>query len=186
MNSRSLVIAMIALLSGGCRTEPAAPLPASFKAPRPASDVDLTWRVLSVMNEHVIFYEDEYAYKRSIAPATEGQLAVYACARYLGEVHNGGHDQFFFNSTGMVWEDALQGFRLLNATEHLRILTEAIAVFPGSRPSRDRQARWDQMDDIDGSVFDELDDRLYALNEDFAAIVDRYVLEHPDEFFVTP
>ena len=160
--------------------------PDSFKIKRPASDNGLAWDVIEIMWEHGDFYEDDETYRRSVQPATRGQLAVYACTWYLSEVNNGGHDQFFSNSTGMVWEDALTGFQLLGATEHRQILTEAIAVFPDSKPAKDRQKRWDQMENADTSAFDKLDDRLYALEEDFDALATKYILDHPDEFFVNP
>lgn len=75
--------------------------PTSFKIPRPTANDNLAWGVIEVMWEHAEFYEDEDSYKRSIQPATEGQLAVYACTWYLSEVNNGGHKKFFSNSTGM-------------------------------------------------------------------------------------
>lgn len=190
----SLVPLIIAIGFSGCTPDADQPSPSdqmqttptNFKIPRPASDDNLAWGVIEVMWEHGDFYEDEATYKRSIEPATKGQLAVYACTWYLSEVNNGGHDQFFANSTGMVWEDALMGFHLLNAPEHLKILTEVIAVFPNSKPSKDRQQRWDQMENTDTSAFDKLDDRLYDLEEDFDSLVTDYVLQHPDEFFTQP
>ena len=162
------------------------PTPTHFKISRLASDDNIAWEVIEVMWEHGNFYEDEDTYKQSVKPATKGQLAVYACTWYLTEVNNGGHDQFFANSTGMVWEDALFGFRLLNANEHLRVLTDAIAVFPDSRPSKDRRRRTGQMESADTSSFDELDDRLYDLEEDFDALATKYILANPDEFFEEP
>jgi len=160
--------------------------PTSFKIPRPAADDSLAWDVIEVMSEHGDFYQDEDTYKRSIQSATKGQLAVYACTWYLSEVNNGGHDQFFSNSTGMVWDDALAGFQLLAATQHRQILAKAIAVFPDSKPAMDRQKRSNQMENADSSLFDKLDNRLYDLEEDFDALATKYILDHPDEFFVDP
>jgi len=162
------------------------PLPATFKIPRPESNENLAWEVVSVMWEHANFYEDEATYRQSIAPATPGQLAVYACGWYLSEVYNGGHDQFFFNSTGMVWRDALAGFRLLGATEYGTVLGQAVAQFPNSNPSLDRSERETQMEAIASDVFDGLDQRIYDLEGAFDTYATKYILAHPADFFMNP
>ena len=155
----------------------------SYKIPHPASDDNLTWDVISVMWEHVNFYEDEETYKQSIEPATKGQLAIYACTWYISEVKNGGHDQFFFNSTGMVWQDALNGFVLLGAEKYCQILSEAIAVFPNSNPAKDRQKRMDQLALVNKALLDDLDNRLYLLGEEFDTDALRYIVGHSTDFF---
>ena len=73
------------------------PLPAHYKVPRPPTDENLSWDVVAAMWQHTNFYEDEATYRRFTAPATPGQLAIFATAWYLSEVFNGGHDQFFTN-----------------------------------------------------------------------------------------
>jgi hypothetical protein len=119
-------------------------------------------------------------------PATRGQLAVHACSWYLTEVNNGGHSQFFYNSTGMVWDDAFQGFELSGATEHRQILAEALARFPASSPAKAREKRCSQIPDPENRPVDELDERLYALEVDFDILAAKYILAHPEEFFENP
>lgn len=46
-----------------------------------------------------------------------------------GDVMNGGFDQYFFNSSGDMALDALEGLRDIGAAEPERILREALAVF---------------------------------------------------------
>jgi hypothetical protein len=52
------------------------------------------------------------------------------------QVNNGGHDQFYFNSTGIVWLDALKAFRELGQSEVVAII-EASVQWLGGNPSLD-------------------------------------------------
>ena len=54
-------------------------------------------------------YDD---YIESAKDFTLEQRYLNAICWYFAEVNNGGHHQFFYNSTGIVWEDALAGLRL--------------------------------------------------------------------------
>ena len=160
--------------------------PATFKIARPASDDNLAFDILDVIWEKADFYSDEPTYLRSVEPATKGQLGIYAATWYIFEVNNGGHHQFFFNSTGMVWQQALEGFTLLGAEKHKAILEQAVRLFPNAQPSKDRQVRYDQLEAIDSDKFDPLDDQLYGLAEDFDELVIKYIYLHLDEFFTDP
>jgi Domain of unknown function (DUF4375) len=99
--------------------------PATFKIPRPASEANLVGEVLNVIWKHADFYSDEYTFLRSGDPATKGQLGIYAATWYISEVANGGHQQFFKNSAGMVWQQALAGFTMPGARKHKAILQQA-------------------------------------------------------------
>jgi hypothetical protein len=170
-------------------TESSSPMPANpatFKIARPASNDNLAFDVLDVIWENADFYSDEPAFIRSVDPATKGQLGIYAATWYISEVNNGGHHQFFYNSTGMVWQQALDGFTLLGAEKHKAILQQAINLFPNSQPSTDRQLRYEQLEAIDNDKFDPLDDQLYDLTEDFNELAIKYIDSHPDEFFIDP
>ena len=48
---------------------------------------------------------------------------------YIAEVNNGGHDQFYFNSTGIVWKDALAGFGELGIDEAVEIIQEQLDAY---------------------------------------------------------
>ena len=162
------------------------PPPSTFKIPRPASEANLVGDVLDVIWEHADFYSDESTFLRSVEPATKGQLGIYAATWYISEVNNGGHHQFFYNSTGMVWQQALDGFTMLGANKHKEILQQAIAFFPNGKPSKDRQRRYEQLDAIDSAKFDPLDDQLYDLTEDLDEMALKYINTHPEEFFTDP
>jgi len=157
-----------------------------YRIERPSTDVDLAWLVIEPMWKAVDIYQDESTLEQTLAGATPGQRAVHACSWYRSEVNNGGHDQFFFNSTGILWEEALRGFRLIGANEYAQVLESAVSLFPASRPSKDRDQRISQLEQLDRSVLDDLDDRFYSL-EERAALDDlflAYIAEHRREFFV--
>ena len=86
----------------------------------------------------------------------------------------------------MVWQHALDGFDLIGASEHKAVLLQAIALFPDSQPSKDRQRRYEQLETIDTDKLNPLDDLLYDLSEDFDDLVVSYVNKHPDDFFTNP
>ena len=59
----------------------------------------------------VSIYDGEEQYQRDLEGFTAPQRYLFALQWYLAEVNNGGHDQFYSNSTGIVWEDAMNGAR---------------------------------------------------------------------------
>jgi hypothetical protein len=85
---------------------------------------------------------------------------------YAGEVFNGGHHQFFFNSSG---DDALDTRGALERIGFGKVLTIydcALTAFVASKPSRDRGERNNQLarwGDHQFEIFDRLDSAFYAL-----------------------
>lgn len=56
------------------------------------------------------------------------------------EANNGGHDQVYFNSTGIVWKDALKGFEEIGHQQAYNILEQSAERIDGN-PSLDRSKR---------------------------------------------
>ncbi|HYV66844.1 MAG TPA: DUF4375 domain-containing protein, partial [Myxococcales bacterium] len=63
-----------------------------------------------------------------------------------GEVFNGGFDQYFFNSSGDRAREALAGLELIGAKRTASVVRRAVGLFGPMGPSRERSARWQQMD----------------------------------------
>ena len=80
--------------------------------------------------------------------------------------------QYFDNSSGDLAPLAVEGLRLVGATEALHILTLALAVFPPGGYSTDRETRWQGLAaipcDVNGGIkpFRELSDALMNTPED--------------------
>ncbi len=90
-----------------------------------------------------------------------------------GEVSNGSFHQYFYNSAGDLAPLAIEGLKAVDATDSLRILERALALFPPGGYSTDRETRWKGLEaipvDENGSAdaFDELSSAILNNSEDF-------------------
>ena len=123
-------------------------------------------------------YDD---YLESAKGFTLEQQYLNAISWYFAEVNNGGHHQFFYNSTGIVWEDALAGLRHFKMDELADNLQSVIDYFGGSIPF-DRKERWAILKDWDDEVFDLLDKKDDVVYEYDGIYEDVFVHEHPELF----
>ena len=116
------------------------------------------------------------------APAQRHYLAVYICD---AEILNGGITQYFFNSSGDTWPDALAGLKAMGFRERLAILEKALAMFGKHAPSTDHGTRQNQLAKRfrkDDTMFDELESAWYESTEVVEVFLARYVLEHAEAF----
>jgi hypothetical protein len=84
----------------------------------------------------------------------------------LGQVNNGGFDQYFFNSTGDQAALAPAALRSVGADEAALLVDEALAVFGPAGPPTDRQSRWTVMDSMspsDRGLWNDMDNRFYEI-----------------------
>lgn len=121
----------------------------------PMKVIDPVWWSVSI-------YDSKEKYEKDLEPFSFHQRAVFALMWYIAEVNNGGHSQFYSNSTGIVWEDAMDGFELIGLTEGMKIIEESAKRF-GTKPSFDREERENALDLLDED-FDDLDSRFYKLD----------------------
>ena len=116
------------------------------------------------------------------APEQRRYLAVYICD---AEILNGGITQYFFNSSGDTWPDALAGMKAMGFRERLAILEKALAMFGKHAPSTDHGTRQNQLAKRfrkDDTMFDELESAWYDSTEVVEVFLARYVLEHAEDF----
>lgn len=127
-------------------------------------------------------YDGPAEYEQSLRNFSKAQRLVFALQRYDSEVNNGGHDQFYFNSTGIVWRDALEAYNAIGALGIADILQQSAERLGGS-PSLDRGERQQQMSEL-APTFNDLDNRFYA---ESSADVDRrvksYIRARPADFY---
>jgi hypothetical protein len=77
---------------------------------------------------------------------TEQEKLFYAVSCLIGEVYNGGFDQFFSNSSGRFYEYALNGLHELGAETSASLLVQAKELLFGERPvPLDRAERFQLM-----------------------------------------
>jgi hypothetical protein len=71
-------------------------------------------------------------------------LALFAAHSCLSEVHNGGFLQFFWNSTGVMAPESIEGFRALGMSELASVVSRAAEPLGNPYP-RNREDRWDAL-----------------------------------------
>src|SRR6266404_7423146 len=111
------------------------------------------------------------------ARITQPERRLVAVYWLWGEVHNGGFDQYFFNSSGDDSEAALAGLKEMGAAGAAALLERAMEVFPGGKPPADRQQRVAVMDKLRKqaeSVWEQCDKEFYALKEDLSELMLAY------------
>lgn len=145
-----------------------------------------SWDIIKPVYETVNIYNTYEDYLDSAKIFTLEQRYLLAIIWYFIEVNNGGHYQFFDNSTGIVWEDTLKGFELFGMKEHATNFKNLLAYF-GVTISFDREERSEllaQMEEEYGDAFyeklDEADDFVfdYDGNENELSFIKKY----PEKF----
>lgn len=119
------------------------------------------------------------AYEASLRPFSAAQRHVFAMAWYETEVNNGGHQQFYDNSAGIVWREALAGFDAASIPEVAALIEESARRL-GGNPSLIQEERWKAMDQLQPD-FEDLDKALYTLT-DVEERVTRYIRRRPYDF----
>lgn len=113
------------------------------------------------------------------------QKLYWAAIGYDGEVNNGGHSQYFFNSSGDGWKAAIAGLKAIGAKERASILQEALDLFGPTGPPEDRESRHIQLADFtteQDKVLDKLDTQYYECKENMDALLALYAIKHKEHF----
>lgn len=147
------------------------------------------WDRLGAAFDQVDIYNGADAFFAGFAPLPAPVQHLFAAHWCQSEVNNGGFDQFFFNSTGVLAPEAEAGFRAIGLTGVADIVREAISLLGPTYP-REREARIAAMDAVAGTGerrfldvqrrFSDLDDRFYAAMKDveYFAIAEAYAARH--------
>lgn len=129
------------------------------------------------------------AEKVGFADLTEPQKHYLAVSIYGWQVSNGGHSQYFFNSSGNYWKSALSGLHAIGAKTRSSVLEDAVARFGGQGPPEDRAVRIAALQNLEGGrkmAFDDLDERFYDAAEDFDVLLPLYAIENKSHFTSPP
>lgn len=131
----------------------------------------------------VSIYDGPEQYEQDLAKYSKEQRYVLACHWYLSEVFNGGHDQFYDNSTGIVWKDAREGFLAIGAREISEIINESVSRL-GGNPSAFREERQKQLE-RSRAEFGDLDEKLYQTERkiELSKKLLEYIKSHRDRFY---
>ena len=98
------------------------------------------WELVDPYWEKVSIYDGPEVFLRDFAAVPPESGHLLATHRLASEVHNGGFDQFFANSTGVLAPEALAGFRTLGLDDAAFVVGRAMSVF-GEAYLRDQDER---------------------------------------------
>ena len=141
------------------------------------------WTVIEPVWWSIETHNGPVAYEETGRRFTTSQRQVAAMGWYSAEVDNGGHDQFYGNSTGIVWREALEGFCAAAMADIAAILRESVRRLGGDPPLDTKQRR--RLLDASAPNFGDLDEQFYAIGREhnFEARIMRFIRERPDQFF---
>jgi len=127
--------------------------------------------------------------RRGFAAMTKPQRYYHAIEDYRDEVNNGGHSQYFYNSSGDIYETAIEGLRAIGATSKAAILSGALRAFAPLPPATKNAERRDWME-----AFRDPEDRIFAAadksfneseerpGERLDVLLTQYALQHRSDF----
>lgn len=96
--------------------------------------IDDSWDICQPMYWTIDIYGTYEIYLESSKNFTTEQRYLLAINWYYCEVNNGGHEQFLFNSTGIVWHDAINRFKDFGMNDLATNLQRLIDYFGGTIP----------------------------------------------------
>lgn len=88
--------------------------------------------LIDPMNYSVNIYDSYEEYRKGMDKLPKPKQYLFAVNWFIAEVWNGGISQFFANSTGIVWKDALEGFNamgLMHIKENFQEILDKMLPF---------------------------------------------------------
>jgi len=119
------------------------------------------------------------------ASLNEKQRNWVAVEELDDEVNNGGWSQYFFNSAGDDWPDAVKGLQAMGSKDRLAIFQEAIAKFGKVGPATDRTQRTEQLSTLitqNEKLFEPLETRYFESKEVLEVLTAKYVIQNAADF----
>jgi hypothetical protein len=116
---------------------------------------------------------------------TEPQRNFYFNQNLEREINNGGFNQFFFNSSGDFTHETIGSLRAIGANKIAEILQQAINEFPNSSVPRDRTERQEVLEQIEDKanvVFEQLEQKFQAYEDNLNELNLKYVRENRNSF----
>jgi len=141
------------------------------------------WTLVEPIWDTVSIYDGGDVFLQQYTASPEASRVLFAAHWCQSEINNGGFEQFFSNSTGVLAPEGVQAFRALGMPETAELIDKAMQVFGPTYP-RERSERedaldkvWDDFDD-DTDPFSDLDEsffeRVETENGGFENAADRY------------
>jgi hypothetical protein len=142
-----------------------------------AEKIEGYWRLVDPVWEQIDIYEGPEVFLATYR-AAERQAGLLFAAHYAeSEICNGGFHQLFWNSTGVLAPEAVEGFQVIGMIETAETVSDAMKLL-GERYPRDRGERKNILASIQKKMFSELDHQFFGLigteNGGFEVAADRF------------
>ena len=140
--------------------------------------VDPMWGTINIYYGY-----DEYI--QSAQTFTLEQRYLLAITWYFSEVCNGGHYQFLYNPTGIVWKDTIKGFKHFGMNEYAGF--QKVVYYCGGTIYFNREERYHMLEILEEKngeeffkILDEADDFVYDYEGEENEL--NYIKSHPEKF----
>lgn len=104
---------------------------------------------------------------------------------FIDQVNNGGLSQYFVNSSGQRWRDALEGLQAIGATSDFARFKQAVARFGSTPPDVNDDTRHHQLAAIENEsdgAFSSFDDAFYDDPDAREILLMRFIVQHAADF----
>ena len=136
------------------------------------------WDIVETVWDVIDIYEGPETFRQTYSSVPKESGLMFAAHFCQSEVCNGGFEQFFWNSTGVLAPEAVEGFLEIGLTQVASLISSSMALLGQPYP-RDRDERHARLSEVTKGALDPLDESLFALIESeeggFEAAANRYV-----------
>lgn len=124
-------------------------------------------------------------YGDSIERLNEYQKYFFYNQTLEREINNGGFNQFYFNSSGDFAHETITSLKAIGANKTAMIVENANDQFPDKIVPKDRATRQEILSQIENKVngiWEELDQKFFAYEEDLNSLNMDYIRKNKNEF----
>lgn len=124
-------------------------------------------------------------YGDSIERLNEHQKNFFYNQTLEREINNGGFNQFYFNSSGGFAHETIISLKAIGASKTAMIVEKANDQFPDKIVPKDRESRQEILSQIEGKaneIWEELDQKFFAYEDDLNALNMDYIKKNKASF----
>jgi Domain of unknown function (DUF4375) len=136
------------------------------------------WTTIEPFWDAINIYEGPEIFRETFDSAPRVSGLMFAAHFCQSEICNGGFNQFFWNSTGVLAPEAVEGFREIGQLK-IAALVESAMDLVGCPYPRDREERQRRLSQLAEGALDALDQTFFSLIQSeaggFQDAADRYV-----------
>ena len=119
------------------------------------------WDVVGALWNVIDIYEGPEVFLESYNSVPRESGLIFAAHHCQSEVCTGGFEQFFWNPTGVLAPEAVDGFREIGLPQAAAVMEAAMELL-GPRYPRDRGERKSRLSRVSAGAFDVLDVTFFA------------------------